>query len=170
MLVWRNKPSVAQHMYTDHRIEEEEHSQWFSTAMRDPDRRYWIITLDGLDLGLVNLYNIDQKNKRCHWAFYIGEEGQRGKGIGAFVEHAVLRHVFEEMKMEKLCCEVLASNVRVANMHKNFGFKEEGIFRKHIYKAGVLEDVVCLAILGEDWESVRPIIESRLRKIENRRA
>lgn len=160
---WRNLPKVADYMYTDHVITPEEHAVWFSRILKDPSYKYWIIVCDGEDVGLANLYAIDQLNRRCYWAFYVVSPNVRGKGVGSFVEYSVLNYVFDELKLEKLCCEVLAFNAGVVEMHRRFGFAQEGLFRKHIFKRGEFQDVVCLAILKEEWETLRPQQEQKLR-------
>lgn len=165
---WRNLPEVAQYMYTDHQITAEEHRIWFDSIRDNTTRRYWIITSDGEDVGLANLYSIDRENQRCFWAFYIARPQQRGKGIGGFVEFQVLQYVFDTLKLNRLCCEVLASNQAVVEMHKGFGFAQEGYFRQHIWKAGAAQDVVSLAILRSDWEAKKPEIEARLQRIAAR--
>jgi UDP-4-amino-4,6-dideoxy-N-acetyl-beta-L-altrosamine N-acetyltransferase len=161
---WRNLPKVADYMYTDHVIGPEEHAAWFARIMTDPSCKYWVIVCDGEDVGLVNLYNINLAHRRCHWAFYVVSPNVRGKGVGSYAEYQVLRHVFDELKLEKLCCEVLAFNRGVVEMHLRFGFREEGIFRKHILKQGVFQDVVCLAILKEEWDGLRSKIEQRMKE------
>ena len=160
---WRNLPEIAQHMYTDHTISAEEHERWFRAIAGDKTRRYWIITCDGEDVGLVNLYNIDEANRRCYWAFYVAGENVRGKGVGSFVEYSVLQHVFEERGFHRLCCEVLARNEKVIEMHKNFGFLQEGCLRQHVVKGGVPLDVVSLAILKEDWDRNKQELGQRLK-------
>jgi UDP-4-amino-4,6-dideoxy-N-acetyl-beta-L-altrosamine N-acetyltransferase len=161
---WRNLPTVNKYLYTDHVISPEEHDRWFQGVFSDPSRRYWIINCDDEDVGVVYLYNIDNKNKRCYWAFYLASPNTRGKGIGSFVEYSILKHVFEDMNMQKLCAEVLTFNEPVTKMHKGFGFVEEGHFRKHIYKGGRFEDIVCVAMLKEEWEAKKTEIEERLMK------
>ena len=94
----------------------------------------------------------DRRNRRCYWAFYIVSPNVRGKGVGTSAEYFVLRHVFDELNLNRLCCEVLDFNQGVVRMHKSFGFVEEGIFRKHVFKGDEPHDVICLAMLREDWE------------------
>jgi UDP-4-amino-4,6-dideoxy-N-acetyl-beta-L-altrosamine N-acetyltransferase len=161
---WRNLPEVSKYMYTDHYITPEEHERWFRWILEDPTCRYWIIVCDGQDVGLVNIYSLDQRNRRCYWAFYVASPDVRGKGVGSFVEYSVLHYVFDELRLNKLCCEVLASNEAVTNMHKGFGFRQEGLFREHVVKSGVPTDIVCLAMLRHEWESLKPDIEGRLRQ------
>lgn len=161
---WRNLPEVAKHMYTDHQITQEEHDNWFQRIMQNPTCHYWIITCDGQDVGLANIYNLDKHNMRCYWAFYVARPDLRGKGVGSFVEYFILNYVFNELMLNKLCCEVLAFNKRVINMHKKFGFSQEGIYREHIVKGGQPTDVVCLAMLRSEWEVLKPGLEARLHK------
>lgn len=151
-------------MYTDHQITPEEHERWFQKILTDPTRHYWIIVCDGQDVGLVNTYNLDQRNLRCYWAFYVASLDVREKGVGSFIEYSILHYVFDELKLNKLCCEVLTSNKAVTNMHKSFGFQQEGLFREHVVKGGVPVDIVCLAILRREWEILKPDIENRLRQ------
>ena len=161
---WRNKPAIAKFMYTDHEISAEEHEKWFSQITRDPTRRYWIIVCDDKDVGLVNIYNLDLRNKRCYWAFYVAEEGMQGKGVGSFVEYSILSYVFNQLKLRKLCCEVLDFNESVVAMHKKFGFQVEGKFRDHIWKRGKFIDIYCLGILREEWEAEKEALAARLRQ------
>ena len=151
LLEWRNAPHVAQYMYTDHLISWEEHARWFAGIGQDKNRKYWIIESNDVPVGLVNLYDIDERNKRCSWAFYLGSEDGRGAGIGSQVECAILIHVFETMGFNKLCCEVLASNESVWGMHQKFGFVKEGVLRKHVWKSGAFHDVVVLGMTAQDW-------------------
>jgi len=161
---WRNLPEVAKYMYTDHLITPEEHEIWFQRILQNPTCRYWIIVCDGQDVGVVNLYDINVRNKRCYWAFYVASPDVRGKGVGSFVEYSVLHYVFDELGLNKLCCEVLSFNEAVTNMHKSFGFKQEGLFRQHVIKGETPADIVCLAMLHQDWESLKTDTENRLRQ------
>lgn len=162
ILRWRNLPEVADYMYTDHRITEAEHARWFRAAGSDPSRRYWIIVCDGEPVGLANIYGLDGHHRRCYWAFYLASPSVRGKGVGSFVEYWVLQHVFGELGLHKLCCEVLAFNEPVVRMHESFGFRREGLLRQHIFKNGKPHDVVSLSILRGEWEQARPGVEERL--------
>ncbi len=161
---WRNLPEVSKYMYTDHYITPEEHEKWFQGIFTDYTRRYWVITYDHEDVGLVNLYDIDNRHKRCYWAYYLADSNVRGKGVGSFVEYLILGHVFDELKFDKLCGEVLAFNQSVIDLHKSFGFNQEGYFRQHVIKGDRPMDVVSLAILRKEWESKKPEIEERLRR------
>lgn len=160
---WRNMPEVGKYMYSDHVITPEEHDAWFERIMKDRTCKYWIIACDSEDVGLVNLYALDQRNRRCYWAFYIISPNVRGKGVGSFAEYSVFKYVFDELRLNKLCCEVLAFNEAVIEMHKSFGFVQEGVFRKHVFKGEQAHDVVCLGLLREEWEANKGHLTEKLR-------
>lgn len=155
VLAWRNLPEVAAYMYTDHPISEVEHARWLALAMGDESRRYWIIELDGEPVGLANLYDISPLHRRAYWAFYLADERVRGRGVGSATERFVMRHVFVDLDLEKLCCEVLATNDGVVKMHERYGFKVDGVLRQHVIKAGERVDVVAMSLLREDWAASR---------------
>jgi UDP-4-amino-4,6-dideoxy-N-acetyl-beta-L-altrosamine N-acetyltransferase len=159
---WRNSPAVSAYMYTDHLITPEEHARWFAAAMAAPDRAYWIIEDDAAPVGLANLAAIDLVRRRCEWAFYLGEASTRGRGVGAAVEMIVLDHVFHDLGLNKLWCEVLLENKGVWRMHESFGFQREALFRDHVWKAGRFQDVVGLGLLAADWAQVREDCARRL--------
>jgi UDP-4-amino-4,6-dideoxy-N-acetyl-beta-L-altrosamine N-acetyltransferase len=163
---WRNSPNVAKYMYTDHRISEGEHERWFDAAIKDSSRKYWIIVYDNEAIGLANLYDMDSVNKRCFWAFYIASRKVRGKGVGSLVEYHILSYVFEDLGFNKLCCEVLSFNQSVIEMHKSFGFQQEGLYRQHRVKNGNYIDVVALAMLRREWDAHKPQIEMKLKAKE----
>jgi UDP-4-amino-4,6-dideoxy-N-acetyl-beta-L-altrosamine N-acetyltransferase len=163
VLAWRNSPEVSAYMYSDHQIGQAEHDRWFSAALTAPDRRYWIIEMDGAPVGLANLARIDLANRRCEWAYYLGEASTRGRGLGSRIEYIVLRHVFETLGLNKLWCEVLLDNEGVWKLHESFGFVREALYRQHVFKDGRFQDVVGLGMLSSDWAAAKPAIEARLR-------
>lgn len=164
LLRWRNLPQVSDHMYSDHTITEEEHERWFASVREDSSRRYWIIMLDDEPVGLVNLVDINDEARRCHWAFYLSSDATRGRGVGSWVEYQVLKIVFDVLGLNKLCAEVLVSNAAVISMHEGFGFRREATYREHVWRNGLPVDVVGLGMLRSDWELCRPAIEARLRR------
>jgi UDP-4-amino-4,6-dideoxy-N-acetyl-beta-L-altrosamine N-acetyltransferase len=152
---WRNSKEVSRYMYTSEEITTEQQKNWFLKIQSDTSQKYWIIEYNGEKLGLVSLYNIKHNFKHCSWAFYLGNTQVRGAGIGSKVEYTILDYVFETMQLNKLMCEVFSFNEKVIQMHKKFGFQQEGYFKEHILKDGVYHDVVALAILKSEWTKLK---------------
>ncbi|MBO9545090.1 UDP-4-amino-4,6-dideoxy-N-acetyl-beta-L-altrosamine N-acetyltransferase [Caulobacter sp.] len=163
LLAWRNSAEVAAYMYSDHKIGPDEHDHWFDVVRHDKRRRYWIIEADGEPAGLANLADIDMTHRRCAWAYYLASPNVRGLGVGSFVEFAVIEHVFGELALNKLWCEVLISNESVWRLHELYGFKREALLREHVMKNGHEVDVVGLGLLASDWATQREAMAQRLR-------
>lgn len=157
VMLWRMRPEITRFMYTDPQLTIEDQRRWFQSVSRSERDRVWIIELlDGeRAVGLLSLSDIDHAQRRCAWAYYIGDEQVRGAGLAKSLELNVYAHVFETLGMNKLWCEVLSFNDRVVALHEKFGSKVEGVLRQHIFKDGQYHDVVRMGILRSEWESLR---------------
>jgi UDP-4-amino-4,6-dideoxy-N-acetyl-beta-L-altrosamine N-acetyltransferase len=162
LLAWRNRPEVAAHMLTDHRIGQAEHDAWFAAIPSRADRRYWIIELDGAPVGLTNLAAIDRSAERCDWAYYLADPATRGRGVGSCVQYIVLAHVFEAMGFHKVWCEVLAGNDASLRLLEGAGFVREATLRDHVVKAEGRRDVIGLGLLAAEWPAAKARIAARL--------
>ena len=58
------------------------------------------------------------------------------------------------------------SNEIVVKIHQKYGSKIEGRFEKHIFKQGRFHDIVCMAILKEEWENMKKNFEFEKINIE----
>ncbi len=163
LLAWRNSPEVAAYMYSDHEISQAEHDRWFDGLAGDGRRRYWVIEVNGEPVGLANLADIDHTHRRCVWAYYLASPSVRGMGVGSYVEFQIIEHVFGTLGLDRLWCEVLASNEAVWKLHMLHGFEREALFRRHVVKNGERVDVIGLGLLAEDWAARRDEMADRLR-------
>lgn len=158
---WRNSEEVSQYMYTDSIISQEDQENWFKSIDWEKSC-YWLITYKGTKLGLASISGIDRVLSSCYWAFYLGDISVRGAGIGAKVEYKILTYVFEELKLNKLRCEVLVTNPKVIVMHEKFGFRREAYYREHCIKNGRKLDAVGLAILSSEWKVIEQNMKSKI--------
>lgn len=154
---WRMLPEVTKYMYTDPQLTIEQQRAWYQRVSASERDRVWIIELvEGLQpIGVLSLSEIDWTNRRCAWAYYIGETSARGIGLAKSLELNVYAYVFETLGLNKLWCEVFAFNDRVVALHEKFGSKVEGVARQHICKNGEYLDVVRMGILKAEWEATR---------------
>jgi len=161
---WRNSEGIKKYMYTETYITEEMQRRWYETIKSKKDEIHWVVEVDGELVGKVDLRKIDMANKTAEWSFYIGEESAMGSGAGVLIEYQLLEYAFNELKLHKLNCAVLDFNSRVIELHKKFGFVEEGRIRQQILKGDQYVDVVLLGILSEEWKVNR----ARLQKVVER--
>lgn len=159
---WRNSKEVATYMYTENEISEEQQKNWFKKVDKDNSCIYWIIEYDGKKLGLASVTDINRTLNSCYWAFYLGDSSVRGAGIGAKIEYNVIEYVFNELKMNKLRCEVFVSNDNVIKMHEKFGFRREAFYREHCIKGEQKLDVVGLALLKSEWAQISNFMKNKV--------
>lgn len=160
---WRNSQFVSQFMYTDDSISQEQQAAWFEAVSKDKQSIYWVILYNQQPAGLASITNIDNRNKKCFWAFYLGSEELQGVGIGSIVEYKVLEHAFEVLKLNKICGEVLKFNERVLKLHQRFGFVIEANYRQHVLKGGEYHDAVGVGLLKEDWDAKKEQLKRLLK-------
>ena len=79
IMKWRTNPEITKYMYTDPVLTMETQLKWYEEKIKNnPREKYWIINVDGLNSGVVSIYNIDYVNMRTYWAYYIGDKNFLG--------------------------------------------------------------------------------------------
>lgn len=147
---WRNSERIRRVSYHDHLITMDEHRRWFKNLQADSTRRTFIFEENHRPLGTVNIVDIDLKNKRCRWGFYLGEEDLK-KGTGTEMAKFALDYIFDAIELEKVCAEAFDWNEASIVYHLKLGFQREGLLRKHQLKDGQLQDLVLFGLLKSDW-------------------
>lgn len=146
---WRMRPHVTKFMLTNLDDDVEKHKKWIKSKIDNQNCKYWLISYDNIKVGLVNLSDIDYVNKRCTVGYYIGEK--EFMGLGAMFLPLVYDYIFYKLKLNKIYGEVLEGNNMILGIHRYHGWRNVGLFNKHIYKSGKFYDVHLLELLGSDW-------------------
>ncbi len=152
---WRSNPEVYEYFYEYLPISLSQQKDWYLSQKNNKSEINFSVVLNsGETIGTVSIVHIDLRNRKAEWGrLIIGPDEYKSAGYGREVEMLILQYCFEHLNLNKLYCEVLSTNMKVVNMHKKFGFKEEGIFRNHIFKGGKYIDVICMALLASDYFS-----------------
>jgi UDP-4-amino-4,6-dideoxy-N-acetyl-beta-L-altrosamine N-acetyltransferase len=135
-------------MFTDQEITWEEHCEWFGRVRSAPDQKHFIYEYEKTPIGYIAFTRMSDVHSRCYWGFYIGEPSVPA-GAGTEMCSMAIAWLFQNTTMNKICGEVLGSNVRSIRLHEKLGFAKEGILQKHVNKNGIFEDVYCFAIFNE---------------------
>ncbi|MCP3029962.1 UDP-4-amino-4,6-dideoxy-N-acetyl-beta-L-altrosamine N-acetyltransferase [Halobacillus sp. A1] len=154
ILTWRNSPVIKEAMYSDHEITMEEHLAWYKKIEEQKSVIAKLFIHDETPLGLVNFSNIDTRNNKCMWGFYIGAD-PAPRGAGTALGILALDYIFDKKGFRKVCAEVLEANSRSLNFHKKMGFQEEGRFQKHVWKTERFMDVIPMRIFKDEWPHVK---------------
>ena len=106
----------------------------------------------GRPVGTISLIDIDSRNQKCEIGrVLIGNEDDRKKGYGMHLISLVLEYAFLHLNMRKVYLEVFAENASAVRFYEKSGFKEDGLFKEHIYKNGKFKDVVHMSLFKTDF-------------------
>lgn len=151
ILDWRTQPDVTRYMFTDIEHSLENQKKWYQNLRADDSSRTWIISYQDEMIGVIYLSDLDLRNKRCSWGYYIGEES--GRSLGGLIPLYLYNYIFHELKLNKVIAEVMAGNENVMKMHEMFGYRFVGRYENHIYKYGEYHDVFIYELLAETWNA-----------------
>jgi UDP-4-amino-4,6-dideoxy-N-acetyl-beta-L-altrosamine N-acetyltransferase len=136
VLRWRNHPDVRAASLTRHEISAEEHAAWWKAAMADPARRVLVYERRELPAGVVTFFDIDPDARSAWWGYYLDGDGLEATGqlLMAWIEiqREAVRYAFDELGLDLLEGEVLASNEAVRNLNRRQGFTEIGSYQREI--------------------------------------
>ncbi len=163
MLAWRNAPTVRSNMYTRHEISLNEHLNWWARIQASCDEQYFMYEFKGTPTGIVAFNRINTVNRNSSWAFYASPNAP--KGTGSQMEFLALEYAFNELRLNKLYCEVLVSNMPVIKLHQKFGFKVEGILREQHRLDDRFVDIYRLGMLAPEWQEGRNAMLAKLLKL-----
>lgn len=152
---WRMMPEVTKYMYTDPIITPTQQIAWYESIINNPTVKYWVINVEGKNIGLLYITNIDLRKKQCECAYYIAEERFRGKGLANIIECNLYEYIFNNLGLHKLWFEVFDFNKRAINLHKKFGCEIEDILKEHVFKDNQFHDVVRMAITKRKWDEIK---------------
>lgn len=153
ILNWRVKPEVTRYMFTDVEYNMSSQRKWFQSISKDKSSKYWLISYQDKLIGLINLTDIDKKDKHCKWGYYIGEQEYRS--LGGLISPYLYNYVFLQMKFKKIIAEVTAGNDNVIGLHQLHGYQYVGIFKDDIFKNGKYHDVHVFELLADTWLSLQ---------------
>ena len=150
ILDWRTLPEVTRFLFTDIEHDIENQKKWFKKLSTDDSSKSWMISYEGKRIGVISLTDIDRRNKRCAWGYYIGEEGSRS--LGGIIPPYLYNYVFHELKLNKILAEVMEGNDNIMKLHELHGYKFVGKHEKHVYKYDRFHDVFVYELLAAAWD------------------
>lgn len=148
---WRMQEDVTRYMNTDPILTLEGQKKWFDKVKKDVTLKYWMIEVDGVDAGVINLAGIDREKGESNWAYYIGEKSLRSFELAVTLEWNLYDYVFHNLGLKRLYNEVLSKNKGVINLHKFCGSKVDAIYKDRVEKNGQKYDVTAISITKEEW-------------------
>lgn len=126
---------------------------WYEHYLEQKDPLRWMIETekDGT-VGMVTLGDFDWKNRVAHLTgIKLKTDKVTESGIAIDALNTVVGYGFDELNLNRIEGAYLAYNKQSMAMNRMVGFKDEGCFRKAVYKRGEYHDLIPTAILKEDY-------------------
>ena len=87
-------------------------------------KRLAVETIEGVHIGNVMYYDLNMRNAETELGIMIGNKEYWGKGYGTDIVKTLLKHLFEDLKLERVYLHTLAWNYRAQSSFSKSGFRE----------------------------------------------
>lgn len=122
VLQWRNDPVVRNAMLYREIIEPEQHRHWFDAL--GSNQVYLVIHWKSQRVGLINLKDIDWKERSAEAGIFIGEPSCRNSQVPLLAILALMDTAFGELKLNLLRARVRRDHPEILQMNKGLGYRE----------------------------------------------
>ncbi len=149
---WRNSEAVRKRFIYQKLFTRQSHENWIENMVNTGKVVQMIIclTTNDLPVGSVYIRDIDPVHHKGEYGIFIGEENQRGKGIGTRAARLMMQYAFEEMKLHRLFLRVFADNTQAISSYEKAGFVREAYLKDDVYIDGQYRDIVLMAYINVD--------------------
>lgn len=121
--------------------------EYIEECENDEDGYYWSIeTKDGVTIGTVSLFEINQHHMTADLGIVIGNKEYWGKGVATEVIRSVMDYAFNKLNLERISSEVEEDNLPMKKVFEKTGFKQDGLFKNARVKNGKRIDVLHFGI------------------------
>lgn len=142
---WVNDPALAPMIGTVFPVSRHEHAAWFRSLKKDPRRRFFAIMADGRHVGNTGVKMLYPEDGRAELFLFIGDAGDRRRGIGAVATRRLTELCFREFQIHKVYVTIFAYNKAALACYGSAGFAREAVWREHLYRNGRYHDVIVLS-------------------------
>lgn len=164
IMYWRTRADITKYMNTDPKLTLKMQKKWFEGLAADNNSRVFVIEIDKIPIGILNITNIDYLNKRCSWGYYVADIKKRSLRLAVEIELNLYDYVFENLQLNKLETEVFSLNSHVIKIHELCGSSIEGELMEHVCKNEEYYDITVMGITKNQWNRLKE--EREYRKIE----
>ena len=120
---WRNDPKIQQYMEYREEITPEMQEKWFAKINESDNQFYFIIEVDGKDVGLINIKDIDYDKKEGEPGIFIWDDDYLESDVSYRSMFSMMDFVFNTLNLNKMVIHVLNDNPRAIKYNKSYGYK-----------------------------------------------
>jgi RimJ/RimL family protein N-acetyltransferase len=126
---------------------------FFSLSLNNNNQRFAIDTLEDGIIGMVNLVDINWKDRRAFTGMLLGDKDIRGKGFGKDTIMTMNKYAFEELGLKRLDGSMISYNESSIYVYtEKCGWKQEGIKKQAYFRKNTWWDEVIVGITRDDYD------------------
>ena len=134
---WRRDPELARFDAAPPlRVSFQDFLLTFNDELRFPSpyrKVFAIENLEGLHIGNVMYYNIDERRGEAELGITIGDRRYWGAGYGRDAVRTFVRYIFESTALQRIYLNTLDWNVRAQRAFRAAGFVPTGMNRRGLH-------------------------------------
>jgi UDP-2,4-diacetamido-2,4,6-trideoxy-beta-L-altropyranose hydrolase len=116
--LWRNDEETRRASFDSSAIPFETHARWFEASLGRPDRRIYVVEVDGTAAGMVRL---DVEGRQAVVSINLAPEW-RGRGVGPLALRGLAELAFALLGLQRLEASVKADNHASVAAFERAGF------------------------------------------------
>ena len=128
-------------------------ARWYENVVGDRNAQRYIIEIRETHeaIGLINLVDIDWKNRTAFHGIKLKSDAPKGQGYATDAVMALEWYAFEQLNLNRLDGSCIVYNTASQRLYDKCGVKVEGIRRRAIFKDGQYYDQQYMGVLREDY-------------------
>lgn len=149
---WRNSDVVRPYFIYQKPFTIEGHRNWLKNEIFAGKGFQFIVCRveDGKPIGCTYLRDYDAYARKAEYGMYIGEQIEKGKGVGTEILGLTLEFAFGTLKLHKVFSRIFADNPASIHSVSNNGFEQEAYLKDEEFVNGEYRDIVILAKINPD--------------------
>lgn len=128
--------------------------KWFEKVYKNGDLALSIFYKENEQLrhiGLIGLYDFNQRHRRATWKSLRIIPEYQGKGIAMEASLMLLDYVFNTLNLHKITSDSFEENSSILKLLEKLGFKREGVLIEHYFHQGKYKNAVIHSVLREEF-------------------
>ena len=151
-VAWLNDPDVYKFLETRGNYTFDKLKRFLKECELTP-KLFWAIHLksNNLHIGNIKIDPINVNHSIGEYGIMMGRKTEWGKGYAKEATERVIDFSFNEIKLRKITLGVVADNTVAVNLYRKLKFKDEGLYKNHVFYDNKYYDVIRMAIFNPSF-------------------
>lgn len=122
----------------------------YDKHIQDQTERRFVMEQNGVNLGLVELIEIDHIHRRAEFQIIV-DPAHQNQGYATAATRLAMDYAFMALNLYKLYLIVDTENAKAIHIYAKLGFEVEGILKHEFFSNGAYHDVTRMCIFQPQY-------------------